>query len=85
MIIKGLNFVETSIACPEQYDVYDSSGNQRGYVRYRWGVLRCDFPYSGGETIYKQQIGDNFDGCLGLQQDYYLNIIADKILEKLLE
>lgn len=51
--IDGLNLVCTSAACPEQYDVFDSSGKQVGYLRLRHGKFRADFPDCGGETVYE--------------------------------
>lgn len=44
MKIKGLQFIQTCGACPEQYDVLDKSGNTVGYVRLRWGGLTCEYP-----------------------------------------
>lgn len=50
--IDGLKLVCTSIACPEQYDVFDSSGKKVGYLRLRHGRFRADHPDCGGETVY---------------------------------
>lgn len=36
----SLKFVKTCSACPEQYDVFDSDGNEVGYVRLRHGFFR---------------------------------------------
>lgn len=85
MNIKGLNFELSCSACPEQYDVYDNKGNQVGYVRLRWGELRCDYPDVGGETIYQKEFGDNLQGSFDTanQRDKYLTIIAGKILQKI--
>lgn len=82
MKIKGLEFVQTCIACPEQYDVFDGYGNLVGYVRLRHGFLYCDFPDVGGETIYEATTGY---GCFDNDEDrmYHLNLIADRILEKI--
>lgn len=43
MIIKGLNFIETRSACPEQYEVKDEQENMVGYVRLRYGGLTCEY------------------------------------------
>jgi hypothetical protein len=51
--IDGLKLVCTCVACPEQYDVFDSEGNQVGYLRLRHGHFRADYPDCGGETVYK--------------------------------
>lgn len=87
MKIKGLNFVCTCSICPEQYDVYDYKGEHVGYVRLRWGELRCDYPDVLEETIYHASIGDGFTGEFENegQRMEYLNEIADKILEKMNE
>lgn len=52
MEIDGLKLVCTSMACPEQYEVFDKSGRQVGYFRLRHGRFRADFPDCGGETVY---------------------------------
>lgn len=81
MLIKGLHFYETSCACPEQYDVKDVDGNQVGYVRLRYGHLRCECPCSGGETVYETRVGDGWTGSFESedQREYHLNAIADAI------
>jgi hypothetical protein len=57
--IDGLKLVCTCMACPEQYDVFDSSGNKVGYLRLRHGTFRADFPDCGGETVYRSStLGD---------------------------
>ena len=83
MNIKGLYFYLTCGACPEQYDVEDSNGKQLGYVRLRWGTLRCEYPNIDGETIYTADIGDGLTGRFESdeQRMKHLNNIADKILE----
>lgn len=85
MNIKGLSFIKTCSACPEQYDVeYD--GKQVGYIRLRYGGLTVEYPDVGGEIIYEASIGDGwwtgeFDS--EEQRQYHLNNIADTILEKI--
>lgn len=84
MNIKGLSFIKTCSACPEQYDVeYD--GKQVGYIRLRWGGLTAEYPYVGGEIIYGVSIGNGWTGEFESeeQRQYHLNNIADKILEKI--
>lgn len=87
MKINGLDFECTCFACPEQYDVYDDNGCMVGYVRLRWGYLRCDYPDVGGERIYGACIGDGYTGCFENEEQrvYHLKNIADKILEKINE
>lgn len=53
--IDGFKLVCTSVACPEQYDVFDSTGTQVGYLRLRHGNFRADYPDCGGETIYRSK------------------------------
>lgn len=83
--IKGLEFYETCSACPEQYEVYDSNDNHVGYVRLRWGYLKCNYPDVDGETIYFVEFDDGWMGRFESeeQREKYLNNIADKILEKI--
>jgi hypothetical protein len=63
--INGYTLKQTSIACPEQYDVLDSHGNQAGYLRLRHGSFRADYPDCGGETVYESSTKG--DGCF---EDY---------------
>lgn len=87
MIIKNLIFIKTCGACPEQYDVMTEDNNIVGYVRLRFGALTCEYPDVGGEMIYSAFFDDDFMGSFddAEQRNYYLNIVADKILEKLKE
>ena len=84
MTIKGLHFLLTCSACPEQYDVEDQHGNSCGYIRLRHGELRCDYPYIGCETIY---FDDEWMGSFddNEQRMKYLRTIADKLLAKIKE
>lgn len=50
--VGGFRLVCTSMACPEQYDVFGPSGNKVGYLRLRHGRFRADVPDCGGETVY---------------------------------
>ena len=85
--IDGLVFVCIGYACPEQYDVYPfDSKDICGYVKIRWGKVRCDYPDAGGETIYQKQIGeDNLQGCFDSHEErmFYLNAIAKAIKQKM--
>jgi hypothetical protein len=53
LVINGYTLVQTSIACPEQYDVFNQAGEQVGYLRLRHGHFRADYPDHGGETVYE--------------------------------
>jgi hypothetical protein len=83
--IDDLKFVMTCIACPEQYDVFDSSGKQVGYVRSRHGEVRCDFPGCGGETIYEAFPEGIRGDCFETDEDrsYHLKEIVRRIKEKI--
>ena len=85
MNIKGLNFVKTCAASPEQYEVFDSIGEHVGYVRLRWGRLTCEYPDVGEEYIYVTRIGDGWTGEFESQEqrENHLNAIADKIIERI--
>jgi len=79
--VKGLKFVQTCEISPEQYNVLDSHDNQVGYVRLRWGELRCDIPDCGGKTIFANQFDDDLKGCFDsdAERNYFLGKIADEI------
>jgi hypothetical protein len=85
--IDGLRFVMTCIACPEQYDVFDSSGKQGGYVRSRYGEVRCDFPECGGKTIYEAFPEGIRGDCFETDEDrtYHLKEIVRRIKEKVVK
>lgn len=52
--LDGLRLVCTSMACPEQYDVF-CKDRQVGYLRLRHGRFRADCPECGGETVYSSE------------------------------
>ena len=87
MNIKGLDFILTCEAFPEQYDVFNSNDNIVGYVRLRFGGLTCDYPNVDGECIYSTNIGNEWTGSFENEEQRmkHLNNIADKILEKINE
>ena len=84
MTIKGLSFIKTCFACPEQYDV-EYNGKQVGYIRLRWGGLTVAYPDVGGEIIYETSIGDGWTGEFESekQRQYHLDLIADRILKEI--
>jgi hypothetical protein len=49
--VSDLRLVQTSEACPEQYDVLDATGAQVGYLRLRHGAFRVEHPDCGGELL----------------------------------
>jgi hypothetical protein len=51
--IDGYKLVCTSIACPEQYDVFNEAGSRVGYLRLRHGRFRADCPSVGGDAVYE--------------------------------
>ena len=81
MKIKGLEFIKTCDACPEQYDVY-LGDIKVGYVRLRHGTVRADFPDCGGTTVYMEDVGNEWTGIFPSEVDkrIHLTRIADKIL-----
>lgn len=52
-MIENYRLVCTSMACPEQYDVFNSEGTQVGYLRLRSGWFRADVPVCGGKTVHE--------------------------------
>lgn len=85
MRIKGLKFMKTCFAFPEQYNVYDENLHIVGYVRLRWGRLYCEYPDVCGEKIYIVDFDDETQGSFenDTQRQFYLNAIADRILERM--
>jgi hypothetical protein len=54
IVIGRYRLVLTSMACPEQYDVFDEiTKKQAGYLRLRHGYFRADLDHCGGETVYE--------------------------------
>ena len=88
---KNLEFKLTCNACPEQYDVFDLNNNKKqvGYVRLRWGTLRCSYPDVGGHNIYEVSFSesehDHYKGCFSSEEERekHLKEIAEAILERL--
>ena len=62
MQILGYTLKMTRCACPEQYNVFDSEGNQVGYLRLRHGGFRADYPDCGGDTVYRYSFDDSWKG-----------------------
>ena len=85
MIIKGLHFKQTCSGCPEQYDVFDENGNLVGYIRLRWGELRCEYPSYGGIEIYNASVGNGWAGVFPTDRlrTCHLTKIANAILERM--
>ncbi len=79
----NLYFNQTCGACPEQYDVEDLDDNNKtvGYIRLRWGYLRCDVPDVNGHTIYSHDFDDGLRGCFHTDEDreMHLNRIKQAI------
>lgn len=80
MNIRGYEFIKTSSACPEQYDVF-KDGKQVGYLRLRHGEFRVDYPThrsDGGNTIYTAN--PNGDGMFDDdERERFLNEAIDAI------
>lgn len=53
IMIHGYRLVLTCGACPEQYDVLDSQGNQVAYLRLRHGSYTVTVPDVCGKVIYQ--------------------------------
>jgi hypothetical protein len=54
-LIAGWRLACTCSACPEQYEVFNSVGEQVGYLRLRNSWFRADYPVCGGATVYSVQ------------------------------
>ena len=82
--VNDFVFNLTCSGCPEQYDVFDSNGNQVGYVRLRWGYLRVDYPHHGGEVIYDYEFSDGWKGSFTEEErEHYLKEIAEAISNRI--
>ena len=57
---------QTCSACPSQWDALTDRGSEI-YVRYRWGYLEVSWGVMG-ETIYGEQMGDEFDGFITYEE-----------------
>src|SRR3954469_24882867 len=77
-----ITLVRTSLAMLEQYDAFDASGEQVGYLRLRHGRFRVDFPTNGGQTIFEARpMGDGiFDDD---ERDVYVQQACDAIVARL--
>lgn len=62
----GWKLTMTCMACPEQYDLTDETGEMAGYFRLRHGYYRVDVPDVGGQTAYSRSFDD---GWLGIFPD----------------
>lgn len=50
----GLTITMTCNAMPEQYEVKTADNKSVGYLRYRHGTFRVDYPDCGDETILSE-------------------------------
>lgn len=86
---KDLNVQLTCSACPEQYDVYYLKWEWNrvliAYIRLRHWYLKVDYYGKEEETIYEHTFDEAFKGIFYTEEErqFYLNIIKNKILEKL--
>lgn len=53
ILIHGYRLDLTCMACPEQYDVYDSGDHIVAYFRLRHGEFSVTVPDVGGEEVYR--------------------------------
>lgn len=74
--IRGLTFVQTCGACPEQYDIYDGE-TPVGYLRLRGGHLYVECPDAGGQRVLERKYQDGLCGCLEFDdREKYLSLAA---------
>ena len=58
------NLLMTCECCPEQYDLLSVRDmSEVAYFRLRWSSFTVECPSSWGECVYRNDIGDGFDGC----------------------
>ena len=81
ILIKNLQFRNTSPCCPEQYDVYFMD-NPVGYVRLRGGYFTVS-DFNVTVDYYEHWFADKYKGCFDndFERDKYLNVAANIIIE----
>jgi hypothetical protein len=88
---KGLEYILTCIACPEQWDVRHNDETV-GYIRLRWATLTADYIPEGKTLkdsieIYREITNpdDSFDGSFESdeQRQEHLTNIGDELLKYL--
>lgn len=90
ILVNNYKFVMTSVAFPEQYDVF-RDGEQVGYVRLRGGLLRCHLGDCRGEAIYEWKFTDgksffaNNEERLFFLRDIARSLEAHRIVEMPIE
>lgn len=74
-------FSMTCDACPEQYDVYDKTHEQVGYVRLRNGILTAECPCVNGKLVYMSGYYEPWIGMFpnDTERTRHLTKIADAI------
>ena len=76
--ILGCEVIQTSTACPEQYDVF-LGGVRVGYLRLRHGVFSAEYPDRGGETVYEAE--PEGDGCfVDTEREFHLTQAVTALL-----
>lgn len=80
ILIHGYKFRLTCFACPEQYDVYDQSGNQVGYLRLRHGNFTVTCPDYGGDLVYTAH--PNGDGVFDTEERLTYLTSAAVVIQK---
>lgn len=77
-----LKLIKTCNACPEQYDVQDTSGKAVGYLRLRHGRFTAQVPGPGGETVYRAST--HGDGMFeDDERDFHLGLAVQEILTRM--
>lgn len=79
----GYELIMTCIACPEQYDLLDDTGQTIGYFRLRSGIYRVDAPECMDDTVYVHTWSDDeWKGAFDSQEErqHYLQLGVDAVL-----
>lgn len=72
MLISDLNLVQTSAACPEQYNVVDKFGTVVGYFRLRHGLFTAQLYGPSGPEVYS--VETQGDGIFNWhEREFHLN------------
>ena len=79
LLIHGYKLVQTCQACPEQYEVFDSSGEQVGYLRLRHGHFTVEVPDVADTLVYEAE--PEGDGIFETKERmYYLYRAINEII-----
>ncbi len=81
-----MNFKQTNIACPEQYDIVNKNGELLGCMTFRFGTLKV-YPYRNclidfDKLLFERSVNDDYLGIIPESvKSYWMNEALNKILD----